>query len=63
MHASVWGVKLVWIVAAHLVKNRAIRSYRGRLHLGVGKTGVADASLIADALKGFAIVWVINIST
>jgi hypothetical protein len=56
-------VKLVWIVAAHLVKNRAIRSYRGRLHLGVGKTGVADASLIADALKGFAIVWVINIST
>jgi len=56
-------VKLVWIVAAHLRKNRAFRANRGRAHWGIGHPGVADASLIADALKGFAIVWVINIST
>ncbi len=56
MHVSVWGVKLVWIVAAHLRKNRAFRANRGRAHWGIGHPGVADASLIADALKGFAIV-------
>jgi len=50
-------VKLWWIVAAHLRKNRAIRSYLGRPHLGIGNTGVADESLIAHALNGFAIIW------
>jgi len=50
-------VKLLWIVAAHLRKNRNVRANRGRPHLGIGNTGVADESLIADALNGFAIVW------
>ena len=57
MHASVWGVKLLWIVAAHLRKNRDVRAYRGRPRLVIGRPSAADARFIADGLNGFARIW------
>ena len=51
------GVKLLWIVAAHLRQYRAVRANRGRSHWGVRHPRVVDARFTADALKGCAIVW------
>jgi len=56
VHASVWGVKLLWIVAAHLRQYRAVRVYRGRPHWGVRHPRVVDARFTADALNGFTII-------
>ena len=50
------GVKLLWIVAAHLRQYRAVRAYCGRPHWGVRHPRVVDARLIADALNGFTII-------
>lgn len=50
------GVKLLWIVAAHLRQYRAVRANRGRPHWGVRHPRVVDARFTADALNGFTII-------
>ena len=50
-------MKLLWIVAAHLRKNRDVRAYRGRPRLVIGRPSAADAGFIADGLNGFALIW------